>query len=162
MVQPESHSPAVPSADDAVRDAISKNWSRYVPAAVGMVLRMTMVGPRISTNNASTSAATMLKLEMYWMPLLTPDSAETRNARPSTMMMPSSSQVPGFSTQPTFSMPAVICRTPRPREAAVPKTVAKMASTSMNLPSGPSAARTPMRGMNAADTSWRRPRRYEP
>ena len=162
MVQPDSHSPAVPLAEAPVRDAISKNCDRYEPAAVGMVLRMITVGPTTSTNTARISAAIMLKLEMYWMPLLTPDNAETRNARPSTMMMPSISHVPGFSTRPVCSRPAEICRTPRPSDAAVPKTVAKIARTSMSLPRNPSALRTPMSGMNAAEISWRRPRRYVP
>ena len=56
-----------------------------------------------------------------------------------------------FPVPNTSSRPPVICRAPRPSEVAEPKSVAKMATTSIALP-GPSVARRPSRGPNAPET----------
>ena len=101
----------------------------------------------------------MFALDSHWMPLDTPDIADSKNARVSTATMPMISLLEGFSTKPEASRPELICSAPRPREQAVPKMVANTAKASMSLPSQPLAAFSPISGMNALDNSCLRPRR---
>ena len=77
-------------------------------------------------------------------------------------MVPTITHVPGLEISPVASRPDWICTAPKPREAAVPKTVAKMAAISMILPSAPSARFSPINGINAADSSCLRPSRKVP
>jgi hypothetical protein len=104
----------------------------------------------------------MLTLDSHWMPRATPETAEATKAAVSTTMMPTSSPLPTLPAQPRISTPLPICSAPSPSEAAEPNSVAKMASTSMTLPTGPSARRCPSSGANAALISCRRPRRNVP
>lgn len=67
--------------------------------------------------------------------------------------------VVGSPMKPTKSRPTPTCVAPTASDVAVPKIVEKMARTSMSLPSGPSARRTPMSGMNAEEMSCLRPMR---
>ena len=101
----------------------------------------------------------MFALESHWMPLDTPDIADSKNARVRTVTMPMVSLVDGLSTKPEASSPELICSAPRPREQAVPKMVANTAKPSMSLPSHPLAAFSPISGMNALDNSCFRPSR---
>ncbi|GAB3355488.1 hypothetical protein GCM10027300_23940 [Modestobacter lapidis] len=94
--------------------------------------------------------------------MATPETAEATNAAVSTAMIATIRPLPTVPAQPRISTPLPICRAPRPSEAADPKRVAKMARTSMTLPAGPAARRSPISGMNAALISCRRPRRKVP
>lgn len=114
---------------------------------------MTTVGPTTNTKMASNAASTILKFDRYWMPLPTPEMADRMNARVSTAMTPMITSIPGSSTIPEALSPAPICIAPSPSEQAVPKTVATIEAASMNLPSQPAARLSPIRGMNAEDSS---------
>ena len=120
---------------------------------------MNTVGPTTNTNSASTTASTMLMLDSHWMPLATPETAESTNATVSTAMMPTRTPLPASLEPPTICRPLRICRAPRPSEAAEPNSVAKIASMSMTLPAGPVGACRPSSGSNAALISCRRPLR---
>ena len=117
------------------------------------------VGPKTKTKIARIAAMTMLALDSHWMPLDTPDIADSRNARVNTETIPIVSLVDGLSTKPDASRPELICSAPRPREQAVPKMVANTANASMRRPSQPSAPFCPISGMKALDSSCLRPRR---
>src|SRR5699024_7669455 len=106
MVQPLSHSPAVPSALTAVRLAISKKEEKYAPREVGIILRMETVGPTTNTKTARITARTMLPLDRYWMPLPTPDRAERMNARVRTETIPNTVHWLGSSMMPAAVRPA--------------------------------------------------------
>jgi hypothetical protein len=90
----------------------------------------------------------MLMLDSHWMPLATPETAESTKAAVRTAMIPISTVLPASPIPPTISSPDWICRAPRPSEAAEPKRVAKIASMSITFPHGP-WARLPRRGSNA-------------
>jgi hypothetical protein len=91
----------------------------------------------------------MLMLDSHWIPRSTPETAEATNAAVRTAMIPTSTPLPTLPAQPRISTPLPICSAPRPREAADPNSVAKMARTSMIRPAGPVARRSPSNGMNA-------------
>ena len=129
--------------------------------AVGSMLRMNTVGPTTNTKTASSRASTMLMLESHWMPLATPETAESTNATVRAAMMPTRTALPTVPMPPTICRPLRICRAPRPSEAAEPKSVAKMASMSITRPPGP-WARLPSSGSKAAEISWARPLRNTP
>ena len=98
-------------------------------------------------------------LESHWMPRLMPETAEATKQKVRTATIPTSTGVPISPNQPLEVMPLPICRAPRPREAAVPKRVAKMARMLMNFPSGPSTILMPNSEVKAAEISCLRPRR---
>ncbi len=60
------------------------------------------VGPTTNTNRASAIASTMLMLDSHWMPLATPDTADSTKATVSTAMMPMISALPTFPTPATI------------------------------------------------------------
>ena len=123
---------------------------------------MTMVGPPMKTTRASMPASTMLMLDSHWMPLATPDTAEATKAIVRIAMMATSNVVPTESMNPPAMSPPPICSAPRPREAADPNRVAKIARMSMARPNTPSVPRAPSSGWNAELISCRRPRRKVP
>ena len=112
---------------------------------------MNTVGPTTKRKNASSAAAIALALESHLMPFSTPLTAEiTKQAVRTAITTVASDLLP--SPRPnTSSIPPVICRAPRPSEVAEPKSVAKIATTSMALP-GPCLARAPRSGVKAPDT----------
>ncbi len=118
-----------------------------------------MVGPATKTKTARIAASTMLVLESHWMPFSTPETAERTKATVRTAMMATSRPVPVFSIQFSSSKPLPIWSAPRPREAAEPKRVAKMARMSMTRPGPPYARFSPISGTKTALMVWRRPRR---
>ena len=101
----------------------------------------------------------MLMLESHWMPRLMPDTAEATKQVVRMATIPTRNGVPVSPTQPLEVMPLPICRAPRPRDAAVPKSVAKMARMLMNFPTGPSTVLMPKSEVKAAEISCLRPRR---
>ena len=159
MVQPDRKSPASPFWFSAVRPAISKNWDRYAPTPVGKKFRVLTVGPKTNTKIASNAAIAILKFDSHWIPLPTPDIADSRNARVRTDTMPTVSFVDGESTKPEAFRPELICIAPKPSEHAVPKIVAKIAKPSMSLPQKPFTPFSPISGMKALESSCLRPRR---
>ncbi|MDR6117187.1 hypothetical protein QE370_000371 [Aeromicrobium sp. SORGH_AS981] len=122
---------------------------------------MKSVGPTTNTNTARASASTMLVFDSHWMPRSMPETADRMNSTVSTVMMATRAILPGWSIQPLNCRPAPICRAPRPRLAAEPNSVAKMARMSMTRPAGPSARR-PMSGRKAEEMSCERPLRKVP
>jgi len=104
----------------------------------------------------------MLMFDSHWMPRATPETADRMNSTVRMTMTMTRSVSLTEPTQPLCSMPAPICRAPRPSDAAEPNSVAKIAMMSMTLPTGPFAWRRPMRRENAAEISWGRPRRKVP
>jgi hypothetical protein len=110
---------------------------------------MRIVGPATNTKAASTTASTMLMFDNHWMPLATPLTAEATNAIVSTTMMTTSNAVGASPRKPPACRPPPICRAPRPSEAADPKSVAKIAITSIARPIGPSQRRAPSSGSKA-------------
>ncbi len=119
---------------------------------------MNIVGPTTNTNTASVSASTMLMLESHWMPLATPETADSTKQTVRTAMMPTSTPLPTSPRPVTMRRPLAIWMAPRPSDAAEPKSVAKIARMSMTLPAGPLAC-LPSRGSKAELMSWRRPLR---
>jgi hypothetical protein len=103
----------------------------------------------------------MLMFDSHWMPLATPETAETTKAAVSTAMTPTSTAFPVRSSQPRICTPEPICNAPRPSEAAEPNRVAKIARPSISLPIGPSV-RLPSNGAKAELISCERPRRKVP
>jgi hypothetical protein len=103
----------------------------------------------------------MLVLDSHWIPLATPDTADTTKAAVRTAMMPIRTALPVGPMPATISRPVRICRAPRPSDVADPNRVAKMAKMSMTLPRPP-LARSPRMGSNAAEISCSRPLRYTP
>ncbi|MNO00487.1 hypothetical protein D3C81_2203900 [compost metagenome] len=55
----------------------------------------------------------------------------------------------------------MICCAPRPSEVAVPKRVARTASTSIDLPSGPRTPASPISGVKALEIRFGSPLRNE-
>jgi hypothetical protein len=94
---------------------------------------MNRVGPAKNTNTMRNSARTTFVVDSHLTPRCTPENAEATNAAVSAMMTISSSCVDS-GTPTTMSRPTATCSAPRPRLAAVPKTVANTASRSMALP----------------------------
>ena len=67
---------------------------------------MKTVGPTTNTNRASARASTMLMFESHWMPLATPETAESTKATVSTAMMPIRTRVADARRcRPTISRP---------------------------------------------------------
>lgn len=73
----------------------------------------------------------MLMLDSHRMPRATPDTAEKMVPIVSTTMIPSATVFPGADQPETISTPRPICRAPMPSEAAVPNSVAMIASPSI-------------------------------
>jgi hypothetical protein len=96
--------------------------------------------------------------DSHWMPLATPVTAESTKATLRTAMMATSTALPVASRPVTISRPLLICRAPRPSEAAEPNRVAKIASMSITLDHGPCAC-LPISGSKAAEISCSRPLR---
>ena len=109
------------------------------------------------TKSARATARTMLVLDRNWMPRSMPETAEATKHRPRTMMMPTATAALSAETVPVSARPARICSAPRPREAAVPKTVAKIARMSRTLPCQPSARFGPISGTKALEMRCRPP-----
>ena len=103
------------------------------------------------------AAIHMLSFDMICTPRATPDIADTRYPMDSTPMTAGITPTPGSAMTPVARKPSEICDAPSPSDMAVPKTVAKIASTSMSLPSQPRARRSPMSGAHAAEISCGRP-----
>ncbi len=93
-----------------------------------------MVGPPMKTNRARTTASTMLMLESHWMPLATPETAESDEGEGQDGDDATSRVVPTVSLNQPAMRPLPICRAPRPSEVAEPNRVAKIARMSMALP----------------------------
>ena len=104
----------------------------------------------------------MLVLDSHWIPRSMPETAEATNAAVRIAMIATRTPLPTSPAQPRISTPLPICRAPRPREAADPNSVAKMARTSMTRPAGPAARRSPSSGTKTELISCRRPRRKVP
>ena len=101
---------------------------------------MITVGPTTNTNSARMPASTMLMFDSHWMPLATPDTADSTKAAVSTMISGTRTSLPAPGRKPVASRPPPICRAPRPRDAAEPKIVAKIAMMSMTRPIDPVGA----------------------
>ncbi|CAM5612473.1 hypothetical protein SBADM41S_04595 [Streptomyces badius] len=101
------------------------------------------------TKTMRVAATTRLIELSHFTPPCRPVKAEITKAAPSTAMITSCTPVL-WSRPAVRSSPMAICRAPRPRLVAVPKTVAKTASRSRTLPKTPFARRAPMRGTNTA------------
>ncbi len=99
---------------------------------------MKTVGPTTKRKNTSSTAAIALALERNWTPFSMPVTAESTKHVVRTAMTTTVSHL-DWPLPKTSSRPPVICRAPRPREVADPKSVAKMATTSMALPGPPLA-----------------------
>ena len=126
---------------------------------MGIVSSCATVGPATRTKTAMAAAIHMLNFDMICTPRATPDIAEARYPMASTPMTVSMTPRPGSAIIPVARKPSAIWEAPRPSDIAVPKTVAKMASTSMSLPNQPRARRSPMSGVHAAEMSCGRPMR---
>ena len=109
------------------------------------VPRMNTVGPTTKRKSTSRVAATALALESHLMPLSTPLTAETTKQPVSTAITTTARFLLPPPSPKTLSMPPVICRAPSPSDVADPKSVAKIAITSIALP-GPWLARSPSSG----------------
>ncbi len=93
------------------------------------------------------------------MPRETPDTAEMMKPTDSSTMITISALLLSLSMPPTIEMPDPICMAPTPRDAAVPKRVAKIAKTSISLPMVPSTRLWPSSAVNTREISGARPRR---
>ncbi len=98
-------------------------------------------------------------LDSHWIPRLMPDTAEATKQVVRIATITTSTGVPISPTQPLDVRPLPIWRAPRPNDAAVPNSVAKIARMLMNLPTGPSTIRMPKSEVKAAEMSCLRPRR---
>ena len=78
----------------------------------------------------------MLVLLSHWMPLWTPEIADSTNAAVSTAMIATAIPLAG-STPHRKSSPLLIWSAPRPSEVALPNSVAKIARMSIERPIGP-------------------------
>ena len=92
------------------------------------------------------------------MPRETPETAERMNPQVSTAIIAISALFPRGPAPETISTPWPIWIAESPSVAAVPKTVAKIASMSMPRPSTP-LARGPSSERNAEESRAGRPRR---
>jgi hypothetical protein len=119
----------------------------YAPTPSVSVSKMNVVGPTSSRNRSSRIASTMLPLLSHWMPFSTPDTAERTNNEVSTRITRTAS-TSVWSTPHRKFRPLLICRAPSPSDAALPNSVARTASVSIDLPTGPST-RSPINGRNA-------------
>ena len=79
-----------------------------------------------------------------------PVTAETTKQPVSTQITRSARATPSAVPSKTLSSPPVICRAPSPSEVADPKSVAKIATTSIALP-GARPAASPISGRNVAE-----------
>ena len=117
-----------------------------------------MVGPATKTMSARTTASTMLMLESHWMPRLMPETAEATKQE---VRMATITTRTGVPISRPSRWRSGRCRSAGHHfaEAAVPKSVAKMAEMLMNFPSGPSTILMPKSEVKAAEISCLRPRR---
>ena len=123
---------------------------------------MNRVGPATNTISAMITARTMLEFDRNWMPRSMPDTAEATKQMVRTVMMPTRIGVVTVSIMPAELMPPPICRAPRPREQAEPKSVARIARMLMIRPPTPLTKRRPKTEVNMAENSCERPRRNVP
>ena len=133
---------------------------KYSVIAPGMMFMRNTVGPTTKMNTASTRASAMLMFDSQRMPRATPETAEAIVPRVSTPMITMASAVPVGGSPPTISTPRAIWRAPMPREAAVPKRVAMIASASMTRLAGEEES-PPQSPATIALISGTRPRRKE-
>ena len=101
----------------------------------------------------------MLMFDSHWMPRAMPETADATKAAVMIAMIPTRRSFVGSWTQPTLSRPEPICSAPRPSDATVPNSVAKMARMSMTLPAGPVDTFGPNRRSNTELISCVRPSR---
>ena len=141
-----------------MRADMAKNVSMYAPIEAGIRSSMNTAAPeKTSTKITIRIAKTMLMLDSSWMPRSTPLTAEITKHSPSTTMMPMTTATLSDVMVPVSRNPPWICSAPRPSEAAVPNTVAKIARTSSTLPCQPFARRAPISGVNALEMRCRPP-----
>jgi hypothetical protein len=77
-------------------------------------------------------------LAIHWMPLCTPEMAESMNAAVRIAMTTIASPTASRPPKPNMAFrPWLICSAPNPSEVADPNSVANIARMSMVLPIGP-------------------------
>jgi hypothetical protein len=108
---------------------------------------MKTVGPATSRKSSNNAASPMFVLLSHWMPLCTPETAESTNAAVRTAMIATAIPFEIETSQRMF-MPPLIWSAPSPSDVALPNSVAKIARPSIARPIGPST-RSPSSGRNA-------------